>query len=137
MKRMIIALFIALGCWVIYSFFQAPIWKGESKNNKWEATYYQDLSYKDTWEGVLYWNGHGEVVLKFLQFMVDDKAIIERSNNDTITDKLSFIALGERLNEKSEVKVVITWLDNENKEVVDDIIIRPHKRLFIFPNFKK
>ncbi|WP_025025674.1 DUF4944 domain-containing protein [Caldalkalibacillus mannanilyticus] len=129
MKRITIALFIVLGCWVIYSFFQAPVWNGESKNNKWKVAYYQDHSYKDTWEGILYWNGHGEVILKSLLFMVEGEVIIARSNNDAITDKLSFIALGERLNEKSEVKVVITWLDNENEEVVDDIIIKPHKKL--------
>jgi hypothetical protein len=124
--------------WVIYSYIQPPILKGQSSDGKWEYTYYPALSIKELWEGKVKWNGKSLPTVKTTKLIIDGKVAAESPTYDKkILDNknsFEFASFGSRPEKKSTYDFSIEWKEGK-KEFQESFTLKPQKRYFVIPNF--
>jgi hypothetical protein len=147
-KIIIIGILISLfiGAWLLYSALQPPVWIGESSDAKWKAVYDRSFIPKDIWEGTLIWNEEDQVTVTFYQHYLNGQQItgqdsstlneINKLNETNKLNKYSFVR-GEQRTKSDDLKIVIGWKQNNGEEQIEEITLKPRKRLLFIPKIKQ
>ncbi|WEG17767.1 hypothetical protein PQ478_04565 [Alkalihalophilus pseudofirmus] len=123
------------GTWFIISVLQPPMWVGHSADKSWTTTYEVEHSLKETWKGMVFWNGEHEVIITEVELSRNGNAIHGWEKNEHISSKgeYMYLSLGEAENNREdELRLTIHWRD-ESGNYEEQIELSPKTRYLIVP----